>query len=36
MLRGLCIRSLTENALSPHIFVKLEKIILGILSICLR
>jgi hypothetical protein len=30
------IRRLSENALFPHIFVKLEKIILGILTICLR
>ena len=29
-------RRLSENALFPHIFVKLEKIILGILTICLR
>jgi hypothetical protein len=30
------VRRLSENALFPHIFVKLEKIILGILVICLR
>jgi len=29
-------RSLADYAFSPHLFVKLEKIILGILSICLR
>jgi len=29
-------RRLSENALFPYIFVKLEKIILGILTICLR
>ncbi|OGR17511.1 MAG: hypothetical protein A2X81_20135 [Desulfobacterales bacterium GWB2_56_26] len=29
-------RSLSDYALFPHIFVKLKKIILGILSICLR
>ncbi len=29
-------RSLSDYALFPHIFVKFEKIILGIFSICLR
>ena len=29
-------RRLSENALCPHLFVNLEKIILGILTICLR
>jgi len=29
-------RRLSENALFPHLFVNLEKIILGILTICLR
>ena len=29
-------RRLSENALFPHLFVNLEKIIIGILAICLR
>jgi hypothetical protein len=29
-------RRLSENALFSHLFVNLEKIILGILTICLR
>jgi hypothetical protein len=29
-------RSLSDYALFPHLSVKLEKIILGILTICLR
>ncbi len=35
-IRETLARSLSDYALFPHIFVKLEKIILGIFSICLR